>query len=526
MAAGRGCGYGEPTCPRSLTRDSDITTGDTLLRRSILAICPAVLLIASLYTGTFSAAGLEPTAAPGGDSSGGADVAQSRSVNRAAPGPGGPITFGELPIGTAVSTQYLNSGVIFVGDSADDEQVIVSDTASPTSPVLSGTPKFQGTVAGYFVAPGTTLGATVGSISMDVGYINAPGSVVVRAFAASGIQLGQAVASSTGINRLTVTATGIAAFVVMSTATEPAGFAVDNVAFSHPVPATGEGYVALGDSYSAGEGIKPFFDTSRCHRSIKAYSSQVQVPFTGQTFYGSKAPYSYGTLTCSGDTTSDVLKHQLGNKPVLPNSHYASLGATTGLVTITVGGNDAKFADVLGFCGWRHTACQDDEFQHGKTLKKWVRAKLPKIQKDLVKVYQRIRALAPNARILVLGYPQLFPRSDAEQSCRGLKQRGPFGFSHGEQGFLRKSVSRLNSTISSAVSESGVAEYLDVAPVFAGHEVCGNSGSWVEGVNLRLGGHQIVKCEDKCFHPNTFGQTAYARAVNSYLTPQFRAAPQ
>jgi len=128
-----------------------------------------------------------------------------------------------------------------------------------------------------------------------------------------------------------------------------------------------------------------------------------------------------------------------------------------------------------------------------------------------VGVYQRIAKLAPNARILVLGYPQLFPASTAEQNCSTLIPL----FSRTDQNFFRIADNNLNQTISNAVSQSGVATFLPVAQEFAGHEVCGDGGQWLIGPSLH------TALASSAFHPNAIGQQEYATIVNDYLTPQF-----
>ncbi|MFB3061391.1 MAG: hypothetical protein ACE10C_08500 [Candidatus Binatia bacterium] len=83
------------------------------------------------------------------------------------------ITFSEFPVGTSISDQYSDRGIIFGGDSP----FISTDGANPTSPVLSGSPRFFGAIAGDFVAPtdGTTL-AIVESFSLDAGFFDELGS--------------------------------------------------------------------------------------------------------------------------------------------------------------------------------------------------------------------------------------------------------------------------------------------------------------------------------------------------------------
>src|SRR6476660_4523945 len=94
-------------------------------------------------------------------------------------------------------------------------------------------------------------------------------------------------------------------------------------------------YVALGDSYSSGVGTRSYLsDGTSCQRSTYAYPSLV----------AAARGYALNFRACSGAKLPDVTNTQLG-----------ALAASTGYVTISVGGNDAGFAGVLTECaqpGW------------------------------------------------------------------------------------------------------------------------------------------------------------------------------
>jgi len=137
------------------------------------------------------------------------------------------ITFSEFPVNTAITTQYQGDGIIFGGSSP----FITNDGANPTSPVLSGSPLFMGSIAGGFVVPGSTTPATVGSFSLDAGFFDAVGSTELKWFDASGTLIGSQVNTGLGIETFTVTAPGIASWSIGLIASDPLGFAIDNVCF-------------------------------------------------------------------------------------------------------------------------------------------------------------------------------------------------------------------------------------------------------------------------------------------------------
>src|SRR2546421_4894413 len=90
-------------------------------------------------------------------------------------------------------------------------------------------------------------------------------------------------------------------------------------------------YVAMGDSYSAGVGSGDYDSSSgSCSRSPHSYTA---------LWAASHPVSSFTSVACSGATTTDVLNNQLG-----------ALNAGTTFVTITIGGNDAGFVNVVTSC--------------------------------------------------------------------------------------------------------------------------------------------------------------------------------
>jgi hypothetical protein len=185
----------------------------------------------------------------------------------------------------------------------------------------------------------------------------------------------------------------------------------------------------------------------------------------------------------------------------VPQLDNNAIDSKTTLVTITIGGDDVDFAGVLKYCA-KH-ACNTPKY--GVSISKSITNLEPK----LVKVYNAIKQKAPNARIVVLGYPQVFPDSHAEQTCTKL---APWT---GEQTMLRDAGTDLNNTIKSAASTVGV-RYIDVTARFAGHEVCGRKGEWINGPSSTYKKNRNF-VDDQSFHPNALGQQAYAAAINALL---------
>lgn len=234
--------------------------------------------------------------------------------------------------------------------------------------------------------------------------------------------------------------------------------------------AAADDYVALGDSYSSGTGTRTYFHAG-CQRSIYAYPSLVDaaIPETNLTF-----------VACSGAETSDVLASQV-----------SSLSSGTDWVTITIGGNDAGFADVITECAlpsWFSDcpgALDDAEA--------FIENTLPGRLDD---VYEAIGTNAPNATTIVLSYPRLFMGID----CNA----GTF-FSGSELTRLNEVADLLRDVTEERVEAAGAGfEFADAIPPFIGHAVC-SSEEWLNGLSNPIG---------ESFHPNTDGHSeGYAPLV-------------
>ena len=151
------------------------------------------------------------------------------------------------------------------------------------------------------------------------------------------------------------------------------------VAAAGPASTTTWNYVAMGDSYSSGVGTGSYTLDSTCKRSVYAYPYL----FTQKHTMG-----SFAFVACSGATTADVISKQL-----------PSLSATTNLVTLTIGGNDIGFASLIEQCVLSNcaTALVNTTATLGSTLKP-----------ALDTTFSDIRQAAPNATVIVLGYPRVF----------------------------------------------------------------------------------------------------------------------
>lgn len=166
----------------------------------------------------------------------------------------GAITFDEVATGTTIAEQYLDRGVYF-GD-PNNPVFTLNDGSNPTSPSLSGTPKFHGSIHFSFVHPGTKDPREVRGFDLDVGHIDNRNSVQIRYYDRNGSILGAVRAQSLGMNHISVRQNNIVTVEVEETSREDAGFGIDNLAFeTDATGATVQRMAMMGDSFASGEGL-------------------------------------------------------------------------------------------------------------------------------------------------------------------------------------------------------------------------------------------------------------------------------
>jgi len=314
-------------------------------------------------------------------------------------------------------------------------------------------------------------------------------------------------------------------------------------------------YAALGDSFASGEGnpsehigsgyIPPTAsDGNGCHRSLNAYPMLINDPSTGlplsQNFVpGGFVPQFFlfqDFLACSGATTKNVRSQSNGGMPrdhdgqtfAIPDDvpqldRMRSLVGPAGdvvdehtdLVTITIGGNEASFAKVLIHCAIK-SDCQQDSFGFagGMRLDQFLPQQINgPIRTNVMTLLSQIRADAPNASVIVVGYPRLFGGTEC-----GDVRFPPFlpfwKLSETEQQFLIKQVDALNTMLGEVAAEVGVHFIPNFSDRFKGHEICDDPGpSWFNNLEIGFGDRQWRGS----FHPNQRGQLEYANAVNEHI---------
>ncbi|GAB3135015.1 SGNH/GDSL hydrolase family protein [Marisediminicola antarctica] len=238
-----------------------------------------------------------------------------------------------------------------------------------------------------------------------------------------------------------------------------------------PNGSAGGSYVAIGDSFTSGQGAAPWL-AGPCFQSV---SSSYPAITAGSSSYREALNFA-----CFGANTTATI------------AQLASIDGRTklkaSLVTITVGGIDAGSNQVLQACA-PDPASALCAFAVGTAT-----ANLPSVGPDLVSTYSAVAAAFPKARIVVLNYPRLFDPSFP--SAIGPIANG--------------ATDALNSVIAGAVAATGNprVSLTDVTDEFAGHGI-GSTQSYISF-------DPINPFDPAGFHPNALGNTAgYSAALRT-----------
>jgi lysophospholipase L1-like esterase len=281
------------------------------------------------------------------------------------------------------------------------------------------------------------------------------------------------------------------------------------------VPA-GLEYVALGDSYSAGVGLgnPTSLPVPACEQSAKNVPHRLAESFD----------FALTDVSCSGATTRDIVTDSQfeGADPQLD-----TLGDSTDVVTVLIGGNDLGFVPITAACAAAsadgpllgttdQNTCESYFASAGAQNPETMLESL--VVPALRETYAAIAEAAPNARVFVIGYPNLFRDAAGipDDGCFSPLGTQPSGFPIGttDLPYLRGIEQGLNAAIETEAADAGFS----YVPTFAnslGHDVCaGPDETYVNGVIVSADGDGLVTGS---LHPNERGAAFLADEAETVI---------
>ncbi|MCB1672673.1 MAG: SGNH/GDSL hydrolase family protein [Gammaproteobacteria bacterium] len=243
----------------------------------------------------------------------------------------------------------------------------------------------------------------------------------------------------------------------------------------------GAKYVALGSSFAAGNGVPA--QLGSCGRSDHNYSNLVAAALN----------LSITDVSCSGATTDNILHTpQREEAPQIQ-----AVTPDTKLVTVTIGGNDINYTTSTFACA----GTSADEHCAANLDRAAIDQAVSQLPAKLAATFDAIRARAPQAAIVVVTYPRVFP-IDAV-ACSELE------LSAEDTTYLAE----LGQTLEDAFVSVSADRQLLIADAYveaAGHGPCDPVAErWVNGNSVADTGIR--------YHPTAVGHREMARLVLAAL---------
>ena len=263
-------------------------------------------------------------------------------------------------------------------------------------------------------------------------------------------------------------------------------------------------YVALGDSYTAAPLVPNQVGTPLgCARSDRDYPSLVARALGVATFVD---------VSCSAATTTHMTAPQsvpLGSNP----PQFDGLRADARLVTVGIGGNDIGLVGAAVTCAGRGLtmptggACRAYYTRDGRDE---MLASIDRAAPKIGAVLRGIRARAPLARIVLVGYPDVLPRTGS--GCWPLVP-----LSADDVRYFDGLIVRTNEMLAAQAAATDV-EFADTYRDSVGHDVCTLPGTrWFEGL--------VPTAVAFPLHPNELGMASMARSVLRVLSAPRSRSP-
>ena len=252
-------------------------------------------------------------------------------------------------------------------------------------------------------------------------------------------------------------------------------------------------YVALGDSFAAAPLVPTTDLAGGCFRSDHNYPALLAAHLDVTRFTD---------VTCSGATTADLTGRQVTVRDATVPPQLRAVRPDTDLVTLGIGGNDdGLFGFLVRRCAQLRGLDPD-----GSPCARTLAARLPTLTQTGRKITAQVTAAigiiqrrAPDAEVVLVGYPRLAPEHD---TCARLP------LARGDYATARTVTRALNRALARAAAATG-ARFVDLYAASRGHDVC-SADPWVNG-------RRTVEGQALAYHPLATGMRATADAVLAEL---------
>lgn len=285
----------------------------------------------------------------------------------------------------------------------------------------------------------------------------------------------------------------------------------------------GTNYIALGDSYTSGEGAGHYIDGTdsvfnRCHLSWHSYPFQLDLHLPLDSTH---------SVACSGATTYNIIGGHSNDAAQYSNRHPIHEESQwlpgygwqldfikdehnpVNVVSVGIGGNDIEFASRIQKCVLYPNDCFQSD-QEKLDLAYEISEKFDRF----VTVFKALRSAAlsksSDARVYIVGYPSIV-------SSWGDKCRPNVRLSDKERKLANDVVYHLNTVLSAASRRAGV-EFVDIFSALFGHRLCEDTSTpAMHGATLPE--------KNSSYHPTAFGQQLIYKRIRAVTNSFSRSLP-
>jgi hypothetical protein len=263
------------------------------------------------------------------------------------------------------------------------------------------------------------------------------------------------------------------------------GLVVAASVFSIVLPATalaaGPSYVAMGDSYTSAPGVQPQQSTEpgkACGRSEANYPHLVAAALG----------LSLTDVSCGGAKTEDFTIEQFPGQP----PQFDALSSSTEIVSFGMGGNDHNlFATLVEGCTRIDFLRPNVGSPCKKRLESFVKQSFEEDKAPAEQALHEIKALAPNAKVFAVGYPEVTP---ADGYCPSA-----LPWTTGDLRWFHKGVQQFGNKEIKKEAKANGAIFVNTFGPSEGHNLCEPIGTrWIEPLFGSLTGVAV--------HPNALGE--------------------
>lgn len=327
------------------------------------------------------------------------------------------------------------------------------------------------------------------------------------------------------------------------------------------------GYLAMGDSYSSGEGDgdgrswyesgtdeqgdkSTFAGRNLCHLSRRSYPYllAIEAGYLANNTASPPTNGSFHSVACSGAKIHNVLglvgekqnegtavdfsimdnqyrfdkdaslniwqpgaSKQINYMQEFISSSFSRASFDPEVITLSIGGNDVGFGKKVAAC----LMPGECEFATSEQKRSDMIIEIAAQKKRLESTYKKIKQDAPDAVVYVIGYPQFVEKDNGECNVNAL-------LTTAERHFIVEATGYMNDVIESATKATGVV-YVDIETILEGANLCSGAEDSIMAVNGVTAGNDVdpkglCTLRDGClgsesFHPNQRGHERYTDEI-------------